>query len=196
MPIRSDVPLWGDYQDQSVWPHSFEDGEDFGCVSIIDGRYGRWLLDGDATAPALEMPDDWIDFTNPGIFHCSLSMSIRSAEAPDAPTTPETAFLIELGEVSKTDPRRLFALQIGMLGGSEYWLMSAPAGPNRVGQSYDILDVQCPSRRIERRARFNTVFRTTYCAVNDRDALIAAARKALARPPVARLAFASPPSRL
>lgn len=185
--LRSDLPLWGDYGDQDVWPHSFAAEADFGCLSLLSGRYRLVLFSFDDEG---RRPDDdevaWVEFQNRSIFHCV--MGFADAEGPTGPTfDSRPAFLIDL-QPDRPD-NNLFALQVGLRGGSEYWLLRRRLG--EAGGSFDLLGPECPER-LERRAHLATVFRTDYCAAAVKSDVVDMAKAAALRPAIGELTYSGP----
>lgn len=185
--LRSDLPLWGDYDDQNVWPHSFVAGVDFGCVYWLSGRYRRVLFSFDHEG---RRPGDdevaWVEFQNRGIFHCA--MGLADADGPTGPTSnARFAFLIDL-QPDRPD-NDLFALQVGLRGGSEYWLLRRRLA--ETGGAFDLLGAECPER-LERRAELATVFRTDYCATAAKSDVIDMAKAAALRPAIGELIYSGP----
>lgn len=172
--IRSDLPLWTGNGKDRLWPHHFSDGDGFGCSSPI--AFGDWK------STSADDPDDvlWMRIGNYGAFHCAYIVETSDA-TPPAWAPFEYAFLVELAPKPSDGDRRLFILQSGVRGGSQYTLLAARKGG--IVRKFDVLDAACPKSWI-RDAGPIDVFLTRYCAAPSASALADLARAAAKKPPV------------
>jgi hypothetical protein len=181
--LRSDLPMWSEAH-PDVWPRPIDEGD--GVVG-----YGSIF---------------WLGYWRRVDRNCSDPSDCTSWWRLDLASVIHGAFTLETGrETSKLDwalggsaviaelhgrnaKERLYALQVGFLGGSQYVLLSAPtAAPVK---RMTILDGRCEDagrHAIKRKAGFYTRYITAYCAVRDVEGLRMMARAAGNRPPLATL---------
>lgn len=184
--VHADTPLWGFGDD--IQPYNFTDGDDFGCLSRI--AYGDWTIQQAADADA---EPEWMRLTNYGVFHCAIVE--RSAHDRDHldRSAYRYSFFVHIGDTKRGGkPLELWVLQSGTRPGSDYLLLArTPA--EEIIKSFDVLQRECPLSA-RRTGLQMDIWRTDYCSINSRGALIAFAKAMARKPPLARLAhFGEPP---
>jgi len=191
--IHSDTPLWG-AESTRLWPRSFQDGEDFGCLG--NQKYGLWRYDeqpsGDEKEQEQEQEPVWYAFRNYGVFHCAMLVAEDHDKGRIFESKAETSFLVELGTARNNAGERidLWALQRGTVPGSRYLLLARrPTG--RLIDNFDVLQRDCPSGRTRKGPQID-IFTGSYCAINSRAELVRLALRMAKRPPLGRLTFAEP----
>lgn len=177
LPIRSDIPLWGE-NDEGVWPQRIEGSDEIGVTSAF--AIGDWRrVSGDCVC------DAWINLKLSGVFHPGYLW--RGASGREAlPGVESEITLIASLETGVAHPH-LFAIELGMWGGSRYLLISLDWANGSI-KRFTLLDPICDvagDAAHVRKAAFETVYRTEYCAVDSQAALLAIAREATTRPPQA-----------
>lgn len=179
-PLRSDLPLWSG-GGPDVYPEHFSDADgNFGCASIVRAGLWRWIeADGETT--------EWLRLRNRGAIHCAFDLTRGTAETGFETGVGETAFLAKIGETRiGAQTSELFALQLGFRRGSDYVLLAAPR-TREVRLRFTVLDHACrPTRRLREPA---DIWRSDYCVVRTRAALLALAQAAALRAPAATLEF-------
>ena len=183
--VKADVPLWSENH-PDVWPRALG-GDRIGYASIFP--FGDWRrIDRKCTAEVGSADcESWWRLELASLFHGGYSLGFAEMRAQLASRSRgDIAVIAELG--ATRGDQKLFAVQVGFRGGSEYILLSAPATP-AVKQA-TVLDPRCedagPHSTI-RRGPFSSMFITDYCAVRDREGVLLMARAAANRPPLATL---------
>lgn len=192
--VRSDLPLWSE-EAKDVWPRFYMRNGQMGMESIFAVGDWRMRTAGCSQSDPSIACETWLRFsflgpTDPGFI------------VTQAPTRPALAVagvpsvIADLGAAPGAPTTRLYAIQIGFEGGSQYILVSAAQADVR---QMAVLSVNCSTGRrqgvVPRRAKFYTAFATAYCAVGSSQALRALALDAFARPPVAALEWVGGPDR-
>lgn len=180
--LHADLPLFGD-ETKDKWPRAFTDvgSGDFGCTSRV--RFGDWSF------RETEYPDDesWFQFSNYGAFHCSANIAEASERASLEAASSRPGFFVLLD--GRHDPE-LWALQIGARPGSDYILLSRPAGEGIV-TSFSVLQRDCPAGS-RRNGRPIDILTTGYCSIPSLDELLQLARSMAKRAPLGTLTLAEP----
>jgi hypothetical protein len=185
--LHSAVPLYSfDWKD--MWPRSFHEGDEFGCASRVS--FGDWRF-----VPTDPRPDNehWSRFSNYGVFHCAAIF--RSAEKRDKLDEAKWSygFFVRLGKARLGSGRwELWALQKGMVPGSEYTLLAREEGEGVV-DSFSVLQRRCPPGR-SMEARGMDVWSTRYCLVASRAELLSLGRRMLRQPPLGTISLVGPSS--
>ena len=176
--IHSQLPLYT-FDWEQIWPRSFSSGDDFGCTSRV--AFGDWRFTPD---PKNEFGEEhWERFANYGVFHCAAIMQTADEKDELDEARWEYGFFVRLGTARKGAARwELWALQKGMVPGSQYSLLAREPGASTI-KRFTMLQQRCPSgTQIE--AKGLDVWTTRYCAINSRAELLLLARKMLALPPL------------
>jgi hypothetical protein len=180
--IHSDLPLWT-HRQGNLWPRGFVDDDSFGCESRV--RYGVWRLD---EAGEEEEEATWYRFANYGVFHCFMLVKHAHVREGLAGGDSDASFLVELGTTRGRDgPVELWALQRGVVPGSDYLLLSRPP-VNEAITAFDVLQRECPRGRLRSGPQISILL-TRYCVINDRQELTQLARRMARLPALGRLTF-------
>lgn len=179
--LHAPVPLYT-FAWRDLWPRSIENpGPDVivGCESRV--AFGDWHF---TPNPADSSGSDfWLRIANYGVFHCAANLYKADArEEVDAGDFSRGLFA-RIGEGRANGKTyELWALQEGFVPGSSYMLLARAKGEDDgIVARFDVLQVRCPSRW-RRRAEDMDVWLTRYCAVENRDDLLAFARRMLREP--------------
>ena len=177
--VRSDVPLWG-FEHPELWPKSISDDGpliSFGCRSPV--AFGDWnILRDDDDSEA-----SWLRLTNYGVFHCALIHQASDERGSLAGSQGSYAFAVRIGSFEKRSKSiELWALQIGVLGGSEYMLLSREPSEDIITR-FKVLQRRCRSQHIRRGPSLD-IFGTEYCAINSKGEMIAFAKRMAGLPPL------------
>lgn len=179
--IHSDLPLYT-FEWADLWPRSFHGDDEFGCLSRVPS--GDWRF-----TPANGEEDDgyWDRYTNYGVFHCAAIFRTADERAELADAKWKYGFFVLIGKARvRSRSWELWALQKGMIPGSEYILLAREAGtPGRV-ESFRVLQRRCPPGRI-REAKNLDIWGSRYCSIDSRAELLTLARRMLRRPPAGTL---------
>ena len=183
--VRSDVPMWSEVDD-GVWPHGIVDDKTIGHGSIF--MLGDWRrVDRTCSAPETS-PDceSWLRLEIASVFHGGFSIDAAETRGNLDNSTGRSSLIVELR--SGRRGLNLYAIQLGFMGGSEYWIASAP---NRSPiTNLSLLDARCDdagSYAHRRSAKFQSHWLTTYCVVQSKRALHLMSEAAINRPPIATL---------
>jgi hypothetical protein len=182
--LHADLPLYTfDWAD--AWPRQFDPVEEPGVISLggceSRVRFGDWRY-----TPAWAEKDkdsNWLRLENYGVFHCAAN--IYRADTRDELARGEFSrglfVLIGKGSAGGRD-YEMWALQDGFVPGSTYTLLAREVaeGDGAVTR-FDVLQTHCPKDRV-RRVRGLDVWRSEYCAIESRTALLSLARRMLRRP--------------
>lgn len=180
--IRSDSALWTyDNASSSLYPQGFVDDQSFGCVHAINVGVWRYI-----ETDKQDWPEYW-RLSNYGVFHCALLYGRADDEAAAGEAFESYAWLARLTEPhSAPDEIELWALQIGVAGGSRYILL------RRIGDDsaapFDVLDAACPRDAERRRANID-IWVQDDCIVDAKADIVRIAQSAANRPPRGRLEF-------
>ncbi|HVY89309.1 MAG TPA: hypothetical protein VG942_10605 [Hyphomonadaceae bacterium] len=177
--IHSDLPFWSDSSGSYVTPHPIEG---IGCDG--DFRLGVWkesIFREDGGAPDLR----WWRVHNYGSFHCAAVFNVSDERDGSYGDRKGFGFVIALGR-DKATGLDLFVWQMGMIPGSEYRFLAAPAGGD--GTRYTVLQADCSAGTL-RSSHVGGSFITTYCSLASEAAVRATARAAAKRPPKALLRY-------
>lgn len=181
--LHSDLPLWIDYEDQSLSPRHFSDEDSFGCVSEFP--FGDWQLTYLRGAESYVPDPVWWQVLNYGVFHCGALFSSSATRGGGGETRP--GFAVNLGIDQRTG-LELWAWQIGMRPGSEYILLARPKDSDT--DKFLVLNPDCEAGEERRTDPLLSVWRTAYCNVPSQKAMLAIAGGAAAKPAIGSLAFA------
>ena len=180
--FHSDLPLRPS-KDQTFWPQPFaRDGAD-GVRSPFG--FGDWEL-----RPAGCSGASCLRYLRLDIGHELYAYAFDEAERRDWLSTngPSAAiFKLEPDEAST-----LFAVQVGYRGGSRYILVSARPDNDGLVKTMTLLDARCldSAGALWRRSVSQPPEpEEDYCAIDTMASLVAIAREALRRPPLATLRF-------
>jgi hypothetical protein len=179
--IHSDVPLWSAY-DEEVWPRKFTDDDgSFGCAWQV--KLGDWkitLHDGE---------EDWIRFSNYGVFHCYTMVSETAddrAELNQAPS--KQSYFIDLGNHKINGQQvELWAIQRGARPGSDYTLLSREAN-TRPTAVFNLLQATCPEGKMRKGPSLDILL-TGYCSINTKQELTSLALSMAKIRPLGKLTF-------
>lgn len=184
--MHSDLPLYTFDWDQ-LWPRSFTDADSFGCSSRVP--FGDWQFTPSKSDENAE--GSWYRFANYGVFHCAAVIQSAGERAELAGVASRHGFFVQLGRsrVQSSD-WDLWALQVGIIPGSDYTLLARPSGrPGRI-EDFVVLQQRCPSGMI-RQTKGMDIFSTRYCAINSRGALLGLSRRMLRYPAVGTIRLMS-----
>jgi hypothetical protein len=180
--LRSDLPLWPDGRTE-VWPQSFSNDDGFGCASLFE--IGDWRLGGATPDGA----DDWVRIGHYGAFHCANTYATARNRLGLGNAGHDLTFLASLG-VSGAE--ELFAVQIGLRGGSRYILLAATKpGPRERPKKFRVLDPDCP-RSMVRRGGMIDLWITDYCVARNAGDIRRVAFRGAAKPSELFLEYAGP----
>lgn len=190
--LHADLPLYTfDWAD--AWPRHFDPVEEPGVISLggceSRVRFGDWRY----TPAWAEKEEDsnWLRFENYGVFHCAAN--IYRADTRDELARGEFSrglfVLIGRGSV-RGRGYEMWVLQDGFVPGSTYTLLARAVdeGDDAVTR-FDVLQTRCPKDRVRRVSDLD-VWRSEYCAIESRAALLSLARRMLRRPFLGELALA------
>lgn len=181
--LRSDLPLWLDYQDQSISPRSFQDETGFGCLS--EWQMGDWKLTYTAKNAWYTPTPIWWRVNMHGIIHCGASFQQGSDRGGNAGGV-RAGFMVKLG-VDAATGLELWAWEIGVRPGSEYMLLATSGDEKQ--KRFRVLDTDCNGGEIRRADPTLSTWRTDYCNVPTQDVMRSIAKAAAARPPLGELVF-------
>lgn len=180
--LHSDLPIFGQRGDE-VWPIHWSDDESFGCTSRV--AFGDWALR--RTAEDAEVVE-WYRFRNYGVFHCWANIYRASERAELERLEPRPSFFVPIGDTTVDGKKvELWVIQLGVLPGSDYLLLSREPG-NDVVRSFNVLQTACPPANV-RKAELYEILLTRYCVINSRSELIKLARRMAQLPPVGVLSL-------
>lgn len=187
--IHSDLPLYADAGDARLWPQHFSEGEgeswSFGCTSRV--AFGDWELKG-------HWPEEmniggWYRFSNYGVFHCYANFWQADERAELEQGEFSRGFFIELGEANIGGAKReLWAIQKGMLPGSDYLLLARMPGGEGAIKSFDLLQRKCPKANVRNAGNIDIAY-TRYCAINSRQELVSLAKRMARLKPIGTMAL-------
>lgn len=184
--IHSALPLYT-FEWEQMWPRSFSSADDFGCTSRV--AFGDWRF-----TPSPEYNSGaqyWERFTNYGVFHCAAIMRTADEQGELDKARWEYGFFVQLGTGRRGSVNwELWALQKGVVPGSEYTLLAREPGTARI-ERFSVLQQRCPSGT-QLQTKGLDIWATRYCAINSRAELLSLARKMLAVPPVGVIERVSP----
>jgi len=181
--LHSDLPLWLDYQDQTMSPRHFADDDSLGCLS--DLPFGDWKLTYQANDQGYQPDTTWWRVTNYGVIHCGAFFQTGDSRgANDEGIRP--GFAIDLGVASDTG-LALWVWEIGLRPGSHYLLLGKPKEGD--GSYFVVLDPDCSAGEIRKADFMLSSWRTEYCNVPSQDAMRAIALAAAVRPAIGRLDY-------
>lgn len=174
--IHSDLPLYT-FDWNETWPRSFSSGDDFGCTSRV--AFGDWRF---TPSPENSFSEQhWERFTNYGVFHCTAVMRTADKRGELDDARWEYGFFVRLGTAHKGGVAwELWALQKGMVPGSEYTLLAREPSKTAI-ERFTVLQRRCPSG-MRREAKGLDIWVTRYCAINSRAELLSVSRKMLLLP--------------
>lgn len=186
-PIHSALPLFT-FEWDHMWPRSFRDGDEFGCVSHVP--FGDWRFQSQESDRGGK--EAWYRFDNYGVFHCAAIMR-RADSRPELETARhEYGFFVRLGKARLGSAEwDLWAIQTGTNPGSNYTLMAREAARKGRIEEFLILQQRCPSSSIME-AKGLDVWNTRYCAINSREELLSLARRMLKLPAVGKITRIAP----
>ena len=189
-PIHSDLPLYS-FEWADLWPRDYADSDTLaGCVSRI--RFGDWLLQPNSADASADEPE-WYRFGSYGVFHCIASIGIAEDRAELANSSLDRGFFVKLGAVEHDRAlTELWAIQKGLIPGSEYMLLARPSDTGIITR-FEVLQQRCPSRYWRDLAEPFDIFRTGYCAINSRTDLLEMAKSMLAFPRMGTLELQTGP---
>jgi hypothetical protein len=175
--IHSEVPLYTfDWDD--LWPRGFSNGETFGCTSAV--AFGDWQFVPVSEGAGQEY---WQRFSNYGVFHCAAIIYGAEERAGLEDAQWRYGFFVRLGRARLGSAEwEIWALQSGMVPGSDYFLLARPAGQQGRIDSFTVLQQRCPSGTL-RETEGLDVWNSRYCAINSRAELVALGRRMLRLPP-------------
>jgi len=168
--LHSDLPIFGQGGDNE-WPQHVYFEDTFGCSSRI--AFGDWAIR-DANADE-EGEAYWYRFQNYGVFHCwANTQRAQQRERLDGAEV-HPSFFVFLGE-SRVGERdiELWTIQIGVVPGSEYLLLSRSPDDGQI-KEFTVLRVVCPRANV-RDAGALDILLTRYCSVDSRAELLRLAR--------------------
>lgn len=185
VPLRSDLPVLKGRPD-AIWPQVSVDDSGFSAASII--ALGDWKRT-ESNCFEGESCESWLRLDIMSIFHGGYVIA-QASSRDDLDATGEPGRIAELGGGSTVGGANLFAIQIGIRGGSAYILVSAP--DETPIKHLTVLDSDCAHSGAARLRDAGAVaaLYTSYCVVDSWAALKRLAVAALNRPPLAKLEFA------
>lgn len=175
--IHSDLPIFDDDMPQK-WPQHIG-GDEIGCTSRV--AFGTWRQDEKSIGGSDPL---WYRVENYGVFHCWAIVGTSWNRTALTATGVRPSFFIQL---EKTGQREIWALQLGATPGSDYLLLSR-ASESGIIKQFDVLQRECP-KGAKRRGKDMDILLTSYCAINDRQSLIALARRMAKLPPLGTLSL-------
>ena len=177
--IHSNLPLYTFDWDQ-MWPRGFQDGDDFGCTSLVP--FGDWQLAPDKTDKYGE--EAWYRFENYGVYHCAAIMRRADDRAELEKAQNHYGYFVRIGKARTGSVEwDLWALQSGTVPGSDYVLMAREAGKTGRIEDFVMLQQRCPpDSTLE--AKGMDIWNTRYCSINSREELLSLSRQMLELPPV------------
>lgn len=179
--LHSDLPIFrrsGDNQ----WPQHYQDDDSFGCMSRVS--FGDWAFRKHDSY--VEDETFWYRFSNYGAFHCFANIFRADERSQLDGADPRPSIFAFLGS-TRVDGRdiELWAVQIGVMPGSEYLLLSRIPAEGAI-EKFDVLQVACPRAGV-RDGGLLDILLTRYCSVDSRSQLIRLARRMAHRPPLGTL---------
>jgi hypothetical protein len=177
--VHSPLPLYT-FDWKNIWPQSLEPSNDViaGCTSRVS--FGDWKF-----TPANSNEDDddfWIRIENYGVFHCSAIIEFAEDRASFAGVKWKYGFFVKLGNHTvKSKKWELWAIQQGIIPGSEYLLMAREAGDDSIVKQFVLLQQRCSLGQVMEVKNLD-VWNSRYCRINTRAELLAMARKMLRLP--------------
>jgi hypothetical protein len=179
--IHSDAPLWKPGSDK-VSPSHFTDGDSFGCVHRM--KLGVWRYTETASGAEEDFAEDdtWYRFTNYGVFHCWMNVSVGYEPGKFMDSRP--GFLIALGDMGG---KQLWAFQLGARPGSDYLLLARPVGDGPIDR-FEVLQRECSKAQLRGGPSLDILI-TRYCAINSQEEMTAMARRMAKRPPLGVMTF-------
>ncbi len=185
--IHSRLPLYT-FAWKDLWPRNFYAEDSFGCTSRVG--FGDWRF---TPAAGNEFGEErWERYRNYGVVHCAAV--IRSADSRGSLEEAPWAhgFFVRLGTGRlQSEEWELWALQKGMVPGSEYILFARQAGLGGLVDKFRVLQQRCPTGRLLEADGLD-IWLTRYCAINSQAELLALARDMLRLPPRGTIERAPP----
>jgi hypothetical protein len=182
-PIHSSLPLYN-FAWEDLWPRGFANGDTFGCTSRIG--FGDWRFTPAKTN--LQQEEAWYRFSNYGVFHCAAVLARANARAKLGAAHWDYGFFVRLGKARYQSTQwELWALQGGILPGSNYTLLAREQKKAGLIVKFRVLQQRCPSDMI-RESRGLDVWSTRYCAIDSRAELLSLARRMLDLPGAGEIA--------
>jgi hypothetical protein len=183
--LHSDLPLYT-FAWKAIWPHGFSSDDGFGCVTRV--AWGDWRF---TPAAGGDRERSWERYTNYGVFHCAAVLRAAGEQAELDDAQRKYGFFVRLGEARLgPDAWELWALQKGMVPGSEYVLLAREAGGEGLIRRFRVLQRRCPAGGIREVGGLD-VWTTRYCRIGSRSELLALARRMLRLPPLGTIAWAA-----
>jgi hypothetical protein len=179
--IHSPFPIY-DFSWEDFWPRNFSDVTGFGCTTRVS--FGDWEFQPGADNKASR--GWWVRASHYGVFHCAANL--RESDKRDSLDVGEFSrgFFAKIGEVGQAgSTTELWVLQKGFRTGSDYWLLSRPAG-GEVVTSFAVLQRRCLPDAFVEKDNFDS-WLTGYCWVETHEQLLALAQLMLEFPPLGQL---------
>ena len=179
--IHSSLPLYAfDWDD--IWPRGFNSGDEFGCTSRI--AFGDWLF---TPADSEAGEEYWSRYANYGVFHCAAIIRSAHVRANLEKANFRYGFFVRIGKDRVgSEEWELWAIQQGVVPGSDYTLLARPSKLTGKVDSFQVLQQRCPrGRRLE--AKGLDIWSARYCAIDSRADLLSLARRMLRLPQVGTL---------
>lgn len=175
--IRSNLPLYGfDWED--LWPRNFYSDDGFGCVTPVG--FGDWKTT--LFNPGEEDQEAWDRISNYGVFHCAANILSAEGRTGLSEGKFERGFFVRLAVTELDDVEwELWALQQGVLPGSQYILMAREAKQGSLVEKFHLLQQRCPKENVLESDNMD-VWSTRYCLINSREELSALATEMLRLP--------------
>lgn len=174
--IHSNLPLYT-FDWKQTWPRSFSSGDEFGCTSRV--AFGDWRFTPSPDNSSAEQ--HWERFANYGVFHCAAIVRTADEQSELDGARWDYGFFVQLGTARKGGARwELWALQKGLVPGSEYTLLAREPG-NATIKRFVVLQQRCPPGT-QFEAKGLDIWVTRYCAINSQAELLSLSRQMLALP--------------
>ena len=187
--IHSELPLYTfDWRD--LWPRNFQSEDSFGCTTRV--AFGDWRFiprDGE------DRPESWERYRNYGAFHCAAILSAAPEREDLDKAQWKYGFFVRLGRMrvgSRT--WELWAIQKGMVPGSDYVLLARDSEDHDLIKKFQVLQRRCPPGRS--RSTELDVWITRYCPIDSRQDLLALTRNMMRLPPLGTIEYVGEPEEL
>lgn len=180
--LHSDLPLYTfDWRD--LWPRNFHSEESFGCITRVS--FGDWRF---IPANGEEGHESWERYGNYGVFHCAAILRTADERAELDKAQWRYGFFVRLGK-TRVGSRdwELWAIQKGMVPGSDYVLLARDSDDPGSIRKFRVLQRRCPPG-LARSISFD-VWITRYCPIDSRQELLALARNMMRLPPLGTIEY-------
>ena len=136
--------------------------------------------------------NSWERFSNYGVFHCAAILRAAHEREDLGKALWKYGFFVRLGRMRVGSHRwELWAIQKGVVPGSEYVLLARDSEDHDLIKKFRVLQRRCPSGRL--RSTQLGIWNTRYCPVNSRQELLALARNMMRLPPLGTIEYVGEP---